>query len=91
MLDRLWRRMGFALVGGLLVSGVLSATPVDAQRGPIIPIIPTFPVGLPGGISPVIVGFPGSEQHGIDWSTSGRADVDVDIDHSQQRGRVIVP
>ena len=90
MLHRVWRRKGIGLVGGLFMCGVLGATPVEAQSGPIIPIIPPVVVGIPSGISPVVVGVPGSERHGIGWTTTGRADVDVDIDRSQQHGSVFV-
>lgn len=90
MVDREWRRKSLGLVGGLLVCGVLGAAPVEAQSSPIIPIIPPVVVGLPGGVTPVVVAVPGSERHGINWSTSGRADVDVDIDRSQQHGSVFV-
>jgi hypothetical protein len=88
------RRWGVALIAGLLACGAFGAAPANAQTGPIIipPIVP-IAVGITPGIPWVIVGIPGtSEVHsqgGVTWSTSGRADVDVDIDrhHGQAVAR----
>jgi hypothetical protein len=85
MLNHAHRRRVVALVAGLLACGGLGTAPVQAQSVPIIipPIAPII-VGIPAGVSPVVVGIPGSSgrdsRHGVTWSTSGRADVDVDVD-----------
>ena len=79
------RHWGVGLVAGLMACGVFGVAPVGAQSGPIIvPPVAVIVVGIPPSIPSVIVGIPGdSEVHsraGVTWSTSGRADVDIDID-----------
>jgi hypothetical protein len=68
------RRWGIGLVVGLAACGVMGGAPVHAQSAPII--VPP--------IAPIVIGFPGdsgvNSRGGLIWATSGRADVDVDID-----------
>jgi hypothetical protein len=54
-------------------------------------------VGLVAGLvacGAFVVGFPGDtgvhSQAGLTWTTSGRADVDVDVDISEQHGQAAV-
>ena len=73
------------LAVGLVSSGLIGATPVQAQSVPVIvPPITAVVAGLPPTLPSVVVGIPGmSGVHSRDevtWSTTGRADVDVDID-----------
>ncbi len=87
------RRWGVALVAGLVACGVFGAAPVQAQSVPIIvPPISAIVVGIPPAIPSLVVGFPGdsgvSSRGGLMWSTTGNADVDVDVDISRQPGRV---
>jgi hypothetical protein len=88
------RRWGIGLVAGLVACGVIGAAPANAQPGPIV-IPPIIPItgGIVPGIPSVIIGSPGisgvHSQGGVTWSTTGRADVDVDIDrhHGQAAAR----
>ena len=87
------RRWGVGLVAGLVAFGALGMAPVQAQSVPIIvPPISVIVVGIPPSTPSLVIGFPGDSQvisrGGLTWSTSGRADVDVDIDISRQHGQV---
>ena len=79
------RRWGVGLVAGLVACGMVRVAPVGAQSVPIIvsPISPVV-VGITPGIPSLVVGMPGNgevtSRAGVTWSTSGRADVDIDID-----------
>ena len=87
------RRWGIGLIVGLVACGAVGVAPVQAQSVPIIiqPISPIV-VGIPPGIPSLIVGLPGdsgvSSRGGLTWSTTGGADVDVDID--RQHGQAAV-
>ena len=88
------RRWSAGLVAGLLACGVFGAAPVGAQSGPIIvPPVSSIVVGIPPGIPSVVVVIPGDSgvrsRDGVTWATSGRADVDVDVDrhHGQAAAR----
>ena len=88
------RRWSVGLIAGLVACGAFGVVPVQAQSVPII-IPPSSPivVGIPPGIPSLIVGIPGESgvrsRDGVTWSTSGRADVDIDIDrqHGQAAAR----
>ena len=85
------RRWGVGLVAGLVACGAIGVAPAQAQSVPVvIPPISAVVVGLPPGI-PSFVGFPGDSgvhsRAGLTWSTTGRADVDVDVDISRQHGQ----
>jgi hypothetical protein len=78
------RPWGIALVAGLAACAALGATPVRAQSVPVVvPPIAPIVVGVPAGIPSVAIGIPGTRgahsRSGVTWSTSGRADVDVDV------------
>ena len=84
------RRCGVGLIAALVACGVFGAAPVRAQSLPIVvPPISAIVVGIPPVMPSLIVGFPGESgvhgQGGLTWSTTGRADVDVDI--SRQHGQ----
>ena len=86
------RRWGVGLVAGLVAWGAFGIAPVQAQSVPIIiPPISAVVVGIPSAM-PSFIGFPGdsgvSSQGGLTWSTTGRADVDVDVDITRQQGQV---
>jgi hypothetical protein len=86
------RRWGVGLVAGLVACGAFGIAPVQAQSVPvIIPPISAIVVGIPPAIPSFVVGFPGDtgvhSQAGLTWTTSGRADVDVDVDITQQHGQ----
>ena len=86
------RRWGVGLVAGLVAWGAFGIAPVQAQSVPIIiPPISAVVVGIPPAM-PSFIGFPGdsgaSSQGGLTWSTTGRADVDVDVDITRQHGQV---
>jgi hypothetical protein len=90
MITHTRRRWGVGLVAGLVACGVFGSAPVHAQSVPIIipplsPIVAGFPVSIP----PAFVGVSEHSQGGISWSTTGRADVDVDIGrhHGQAAAR----
>jgi hypothetical protein len=81
------RRWGVGLVAGLVACGAVGVAPVhvQAQSVPVIvPPISSVVVGIPPGIPSLVVGLPGdsgvTSRGGLTWSTTGRADVDVDID-----------
>ena len=80
------RRWGVGLVAGLVACGLFGSTPVQAQSVPII-IPPLSPIVV--GIPPSFAGVPEHSQGGVTWSTTGRADVDVDINrhHGQAAAR----
>ena len=89
------RRWGVGLVAGLVACGAFGIAPVQAQSVPvIIPPISAIVVGIPPVVPSFVVGFPGDTrvhtQAGLTWTTSGRADVDVDVDISQQHGQAAV-
>ena len=86
------RRWGVGLVAGLVAWGAFGIAPAQAQSVPVIvPPISAVVVGIPPAAPSLIVGFPGdsgvSRQGGLTWSTSGRADVDVDVDINRQPGQ----
>jgi hypothetical protein len=74
----------------LLLAGLLGTASVQAQTGPII-VSATGAVAItpPVLIPHVIVGRSAFERHGLMGSTSGRANVDVDIDRSHQHGHAV--
>jgi len=79
------RRLGVGLVASLVAYGVLGIAPVHAQSVPIIvPPISPIAVGITPAIPSLVVGIPGDSgvhnRSGMTWSTTGRADVDIDID-----------
>jgi hypothetical protein len=89
------RRWGIGLVAGLVAGGAFGIAPVQAQSVPvIIPPISAVVVGIPPAIPSFVVGFPGDtgvhSQAGLTWTTSGRADVDVDVDITEQHGQAAV-
>ena len=94
MLNHKRRRWAVGLLAGLMACEVLGVAPMHAQSVPIIipPISPVV-VGIPVSIPSLVVGVPGGSEvnsrAGVTWSTSGRADVDVDIDrhHGQAAAR----
>jgi hypothetical protein len=84
------RRWGIALVAGLMACGLVGSASVGAQSAPIIiPPISPIGVGIPVGVPPIFVGVTEHSQGGVSWSTTGRADVDIDIDrhHGQAAAR----
>ena len=86
------RRWGVGLVAGLIACGAVGAAPVEAQSVPIIvPPISAIVVGIPPSIPSLVVGLPGdsgvNSRGGLTWSTTGRADVDVDVDINRQHGQ----
>jgi hypothetical protein len=86
------RRWGVGLVAGFVAWGAFGSAPVHAQSVPVIvPPISAIVVGIPPAAPSLIVGFPGvsgmHSQGGLTWSTSGRADVDVDVDITRQPGQ----
>ena len=90
------RRWGVGLIAALVAGGAFGIAPADmqAQSVPvIIPPISAIVVGIPPSI-PSLVGFPGDtgvhSQAGLTWSTTGRADVDVDVDITRQHGQAAV-
>ena len=92
MRNRKRRRWGVGLVAGLVAWGAVGVAPVQAQSVPIIvPPISAVVVGIPPGIPSLIVGLPGDSgvhsRGGLTWSTTGRADVDVDVDINRQPGQ----
>ena len=85
------RRWGVGLIAGLVACGAFGIAPVQAQSVPVIvPPISAIVVGIPPSV-PSFVGFPGDtgmhSQAGLTWSTTGRADVDVDVDITRQHGQ----
>ena len=91
MHDARLRRWGVALVAALVAGGVLGTAPVRAQSVPVvIPPISAIVVGIPPAL-PSLAGFPGNggahSQDGLTWSTTGRADVDVDVEVNRQPGQ----
>jgi hypothetical protein len=77
------RRWSVGLVAGLVACGVLGVAPVGAQSAPVIvPPISPIVVGITPVIPWVVVGDSEHSRGGLNWSTSGRADVDIDIDRS---------
>ena len=86
MITHTRRRWGVGFVAGIVACGLVGSTPAGAQSVPII-IPPIAPIMV--GIPPVFVGGGEHSQGGISWSTTGRADVDVDIDrhHGQAAAR----
>ena len=85
------RRWGAALIAGLVAWGAVGIAPAQAQSVPVIvPSISAVVAGLPPAM-PSLVGLPGDSgvhsQGGLTWSTSGRADVDVDVDVTRQHGQ----
>jgi hypothetical protein len=87
------RRWGVGLVAGLVACGAFGIAPVQAQSVPVIvPPISAIVVGIPPSIPSFVVGFPGDtgvhSQAGLTWTTSGGADVDVDV--SEQHGQAAV-
>ena len=90
MYGRGYRRWGVGLIAALMACGAFGAAPVRAKSVPVIvPPISSIVVGIPPAIPSLVVGFPGDSgvhsQGGLTWSTTGRADVDVDI--SRQHGQ----
>ena len=86
------RRWGVALVAALVACGLFGAAPAQAQSVPIIiPPISSIVVGIPPAMPSLVVGFPGdsgvNSRGGVTWSTTGRADVDVDVDINRQHGQ----
>jgi len=86
------RRWAVGLVAGLVACGMFGAAPVQAQSVPIIiPPIASIIVGIPPAIPSLVVGLPGhsgvNSRAGLVWSTTGRADVDVDVDINRQHGQ----
>jgi len=86
------RRWGVGLATALVACGLFGAAPAQAQSVPIIiPPISSIVVGIPPVMPSLVVGFPGQSgvhnQGGVTWSTTGRADVDVDVDISRQHGQ----
>jgi hypothetical protein len=84
------RRWGIGLVAALVAFGAGGFTPVAAQSVPIIlPPITPIVAGIPVSIPPIFAGGTEHSQGGVTWSTTGRADVDVDIDrhHGQAAAR----
>jgi hypothetical protein len=84
MHGRRYRRWGVGLIAALVACGAFGAAPVRAQSVPIVvPPISSILVGIPPAMPSLVVGFPGDggvhSQGGLTWSTTGRADVDVDI------------
>ena len=85
------RRWGAGLIAGLVAWGAFGIAPAQAQSVPVfVPPISAVVVGIPPAM-PSLIGFPGDSgvhsQGGLTWSTSGRADVDVDVDISRQHGQ----
>ena len=85
-------RWGVALIAGLIAWGAFGIAPAHAQSVPVIvPPISAIVVGIPPAVPSLVVGFPGDSgvhsQGGLTWSTSGRADVDVDVDINRQPGQ----
>jgi hypothetical protein len=85
------RRWGAGLIAGFIAWGAFGIAPAQAQSVPVIvPPISAIIVGIPPAM-PSLVGFPGDSgvhsQGGLTWSTSGRADVDVDVDITRQHGQ----
>jgi hypothetical protein len=90
MLNDTRRRWSVGLIAGLMACGVLGAAPVGAQTVPVIvPPISPIVVGITPSIPWVVVGDAEHSRGGLTWSTSGRADVDIDIDrhHGQAAAR----
>ena len=88
------RRLVVGLAAGLVAYGVLGVAPARAQSVPIIvPPISPIVIGITPAIPSLIVGIPGDSgvhsRSGVTWSTTGRADVDIDIDrhHGQAAAR----
>jgi hypothetical protein len=93
MRPSLRRQWGIGLVAALLAFGAGGLTPVAAQSVPIIvPPIAPIVIGIPAGIPSGVVGLPGTSgvhtTAGVTWSTTGRADVDVDIDRHHGQAAV---
>ncbi len=85
MVTHLSRRFAVGLVAGLVATGLLGIAPAHAQSVPIIaPPLSPIVVRLTPAIPSLIAGIPGTggvhSQDGVTWSTTGRADVDVDVD-----------
>lgn len=75
------RRWGVALIAGFVACGVYGIAPIEAQSVPIIvPPMSPIVVGITPGIPSLVVEGSGSSRAGVTWSTSGRADMDVDVD-----------
>jgi hypothetical protein len=92
MRNRVRRRWGVSLAAALVACGAFGAAPVQAQSVPVVvPPISAIVVGIPPAMPSLVVGFPGdsgmSSQGGLTWSTTGRADVDVDVDINRQHGQ----
>jgi hypothetical protein len=86
-------RWHLGLAVSLVSCGLMGATPVQAESVPVIvPPITAVVAGVTPAQPPVVVGMPGmSGVHSRDevtWSTTGRADVDVDLD--QHHGQAAV-
>jgi hypothetical protein len=68
---------------GLVACEVIGVVPVRAESVPVI-VVPMPPI--------VITGLPGDHdvhsRSGVTWATSGRADVDIDVD--QQHGQTVM-
>jgi hypothetical protein len=85
------RRRPVSLAAGLLVCAGLGPTSFSAQAAPpIIPATAPIVVGATLTLPPVVVVVSGRDGRGTPWATSGRADVDVDIERSTHHGRVLL-
>jgi hypothetical protein len=85
-------RWGIGLATALVACGLFGTAPAEAQSVPIIvPPISSVVVGIPPVMPSLVVGLPGesgvNSRAGLTWSTTGRADVDVDVDINRQHGQ----
>lgn len=90
MIKHARRRWGVGLVAGLVAGAVVGGAPVRTQAVPIIiPPMSPIVVGVPISIPPIVAGVSEHSRGGVTWSTSGRADVDIDTDrhHGQAAAR----
>jgi hypothetical protein len=86
------RRWAATLIIGLMACGLFGTAPAQAQSAPIVvPPIASIVAGIPPGTPSLVVGFPGdsgvNSRAGLTWSTTGRADVDIDVDINRQHGQ----
>lgn len=94
-----FRSLSLSLAGGLAIAGALIGTtlcavPAGAQTLPHVSV----PSPIVGGVivphPPIVVLLPGSGSTSIHrggfWQETGRADVDLDVDRSRDRGHALV-
>jgi hypothetical protein len=94
-----FRSLSRFLAGGLAIAGALigttfSAVPVGAQTLPHVSVPSPIVAGVIVPHPPIVVVLPGSGSTSIHrgglWQETGRADVDLEVNRSRDRGHALV-